>query len=92
MAATPRSGRRGETDLVLAVDRIVCDGYGSCAELLPEMISLDDWGYPILATWPVPPFLDEHARRAVDTCPVLALRLAPVPRATMAPGARRAGG
>jgi len=91
MAPTPRSGR-GETDLVLAIDRIVCDGYGSCAELLPEMISLDDWGYPILAAWPVPPFLEEHARRAVDTCPVLALRLAPVAHATMAAGARRAGG
>ena len=79
-------------DLALSVDRIVCDGYGSCAELLPEMIELDDWGYPIIAPWPVPPFLESHARRAVDTCPVLALRLTEVARATMPQGARRGGG
>jgi ferredoxin len=79
-------------DLVLAIDRIVCDGYGSCAELLPEMIELDDWGYPMIASWPVPPFLEDHARRAVDTCPVLALRLIAVSRATMAQGAKRGGG
>ncbi len=91
MAANPMA-RRTQTDLVLAIDRIVCDGYGSCAELLPEMISLDDWGYPIIAPWPVPPALEDHARRAVDTCPVLALRLAAVPRATMASGSRRGGG
>ena len=36
--------------VVLQVDRIRCDGYGMCAELLPELIELDDWGYPILTT------------------------------------------
>jgi ferredoxin len=66
-------------DVVLAVDRIACDGYGMCAELLPELIELDEWGYPIVAPGPVPGRLLGHARRAVDACPVLALRLrAPV--------------
>lgn len=64
----------------LAVNRITCDGYGMCAELLPELIALDDWGYPILRDAPVPPHLLELARRAVDVCPVLALRLDPVLR------------
>jgi ferredoxin len=59
----------------LHVDRIRCDGHGLCAELLPELIALDDWGYPILSTGPVPDHLREHARRAVAACPVLALRL-----------------
>jgi ferredoxin len=59
----------------LRIDRIRCDGHGLCAELLPEMITLDDWGYPILSAGPVPEHLREHARRAVATCPVLALRL-----------------
>ncbi|HLX34154.1 MAG TPA: ferredoxin [Candidatus Limnocylindrales bacterium] len=60
----------------LRVDRIRCDGYGMCAELLPEMIDLDDWGYPIFRSNAiVPDRLVEHARRAVDVCPVLALRL-----------------
>lgn len=61
--------------LALQVDRILCDGYGMCAELLPELIELDDWGYPMLRPAPVPSELLAHARRAVDVCPVLALRL-----------------
>ena len=60
----------------LQIDRIRCDGHGLCAELLPELISLDDWGYPILKPGNVPPSVVEHARRAVDACPVLGLRLA----------------
>ena len=59
----------------LSVDRIRCDGHGLCSELLPELVRLDDWGYPILAPGPVPPHLLEHARRAVAACPVLALAL-----------------
>ena len=61
--------------LTLAVDRIACDGRGLCAELLPELIELDDWGYPILRSTSVPDHLEAHARRAVAVCPVLALRL-----------------
>lgn len=60
----------------LQIDRIRCDGHGLCAELLPELIRLDDWGYPIIKGGPMPPSLADHARRAVDACPVLALRLA----------------
>ncbi len=63
-----------------ALDRIKCDGYGMCAEILPEMIALDDWGYPILRDAPIPGHLLDLALRAVDVCPVLALRLEPVLR------------
>ena len=59
----------------LAVDRIKCDGHGQCAELLPELIRLDDWGYPILAPVEVHDHLMPLAQRAVDSCPVLALAL-----------------
>ena len=59
----------------LRIDRIRCDGHGLCAELLPELVELDDWGYPILSGAPVPEHLREHAQRAVAACPVLALRL-----------------
>ncbi len=59
----------------LRVDPIACTGHGLCAELLPERITLDDWGYPIIDPRPVPDGLEEHARRAVDTCPKLALSL-----------------
>jgi ferredoxin len=64
---------RATTNLV--VDRIACDGFGMCAELLPELIDLDDWGYPIVRDGGVPDALMDHARRAVAVCPVLALRL-----------------
>ena len=74
---------------VLAVDRTVCDGHGACAELLPEMIRLDDWGYPILDSRLIPAGLMEHARRAVDSCPVLALRLTRAARAVAVSGNSR---
>jgi len=63
----------------LAIDRIRCDGYGMCAEMFPEGIELDDWGYPILRPGVIPDGLLPHARRAVDVCPVLALRLVNAP-------------
>ena len=59
----------------LRVDPIVCEGHGLCAELFPERIQLDDWGYPIIDSEPIPRALAGHARRAVAACPVLALRL-----------------
>ena len=63
--------------VTIAIDRITCDGRGLCAELLPELIELDDWGYPIVAPGSVPPHLVEHAKRAVTNCPVLAFKLRP---------------
>ncbi|MDQ6772706.1 MAG: ferredoxin [Candidatus Dormibacteraeota bacterium] len=59
----------------LRVDRIRCDGHGLCAELLPEWIRLDDWGFPIVAPGALPEALADHAGRAVAACPVLALSL-----------------
>lgn len=59
----------------LRVNPIACTGHGACAELLPELIVLDDWGYPILEPGPIPPELEAHARRAADACPTLALML-----------------
>jgi len=59
----------------LRVNPIACEAHGMCAELLPELIVLDDWGYPIVDGDPVPPELLDHARRAADACPTLALLL-----------------
>jgi ferredoxin len=63
----------------LQVNPIACSGHGMCAELLPELISLDEWGYPLIADRPVPPALTRKARRAVTDCPALALRLLNTP-------------
>jgi ferredoxin len=57
------------------VNRVACTGHGVCAELLPELIALDEWGYPLIADGAVPARLARAARRAVTDCPALALRL-----------------
>lgn len=66
-------------DQRLRVDWPACQAHGLCAELLPELVDLDEWGYPVL-TGEVPDPLLEHARRAVAVCPTLALRLVRQPR------------
>jgi len=68
--------------LRLEVNPIACAGHGLCADLLPELIELDEWGFPIIHER-VPASLASHARRAVSACPALALKL------TRAPAARR---
>jgi ferredoxin len=57
----------------LRINPIACEAHGVCAELLPELIRLDDWGYPIIDESEVPPDLLGLAWRAVDACPTLAV-------------------
>jgi ferredoxin len=64
------------TGPALQVDPIGCRAHGLCAELLPGYVTLDEWGYPILPTGPVPPERLAAARAAVRECPTLALRIA----------------
>ncbi len=59
----------------LRLNPIACDAHGLCAELLPECISLDEWGFPVLDRGPILADLLPHARQAVTACPTLALRL-----------------
>jgi ferredoxin len=59
----------------MTVNPITCVGHGLCADLFPERITLDDWGYPIIDPRPIPAHLQAHARRAVAACPTLALML-----------------
>lgn len=61
----------------LIVNPIECAGHGACAELLPELIMLDEWGYPVIADGLVPAALERDARAAVRACPALALKLRP---------------
>jgi ferredoxin len=65
-----RAGR-----LRLRVNPVTCDGHGICAELLPELVSLDDWGYPMPVVAEVPAELEGHAQRAAQQCPTLAIIL-----------------
>ena len=57
----------------------VCTGAGYCAEIVPELVSLDDWGFPVVDGRPVEDGgIVQHARRAAAMCPRLALLLEPV--------------
>lgn len=75
-------------ETVVRVDPIRCTAHGMCAELLPERIWLDDWGYPVIDGEPLSAEIMDHARRAAAACPVFALRLervsAPVARDAVA--------
>jgi ferredoxin len=62
--------------LRLVIDPIACESHGLCAELLPELIELDEWGDPLMHEAAVPVQLERLAARAVSVCPTLALRLA----------------
>ena len=76
--------RGSRQQAALNVDFTVCDAHGLCAELLPELIGLDEWGYPMIRG-AVPPGLIPDARRAVAACPVMALRLVPASAPAAAP-------
>jgi ferredoxin len=53
----------------ISIDPAACDAYGYCAELLPEAITLDEWGYPMLDGTPLGPELLAAAKRAARDCP-----------------------
>ncbi len=58
------------SELRLTVDPVACDAFGFCAELLPEIVGLDEWGYPVVAPGEaVPPHLAKLARQAARSCP-----------------------
>jgi len=63
----------------LHIDWTRCDGHGSCAELLPQLLAVDDFGFPAVRTGErdplVPGRLEEAALHAVRNCPLMALRL-----------------
>jgi len=60
----------------LVVDPVRCDGYGHCHELAPELVTLDEWGYPIITANAFPGNdreLMRSAQLAVRGCPRMAL-------------------
>lgn len=59
----------------VVIDRVACTGHGVCAAVLPEHVSLDEWGYPILH--PAGPVDPESGTAAVRLCPARALTLLP---------------
>ena len=63
----------------LHIDWTRCDGHGSCADLLPEVLDVDDFGFPVVRSGERDAAVarrdETAARHAVRSCPVLALKL-----------------
>jgi ferredoxin len=74
-AALPAAVTAGVTMLRISIDPVACDAYGYCAELLPEAITLDEWGYPVVDGKPLPAELVAVAKRAARDCPRRAITL-----------------
>lgn len=61
----------------ISVDASLCEGYGNCARIAPELFALDDAGYSeVRDQGDVPPDRETVARHAVDDCPMAAIRAA----------------
>ena len=59
----------------VTLDPSACDGFGFCAEILPEVLSLDEWGFPFVGDGDIQGSLLRPARQAVRSCPRRALML-----------------
>jgi ferredoxin len=89
------TGREAGPGPSLRVNPIACEAHGLCIELLPELISRDPWGFPVVTPGPVPGDLLPLAKRAAALCPTLALLLtqeekAPAPASSREDGDGRA--
>jgi NADH:ubiquinone oxidoreductase subunit F (NADH-binding)/ferredoxin len=75
------AGDGESTGTRLTVDWTRCKGHGLCSRLVPELVQLDEHGYPEVLAATVPFWLARDARQAVQMCPAMALTLAPEPPA-----------
>ncbi|MFD0686892.1 NADH-quinone oxidoreductase subunit NuoF family protein [Actinomadura fibrosa] len=59
----------------VAIDWSRCDGHGLCAYLVPELIQLDRYGFPVVLNSDIPSWMERDVQKAVAMCPALALRV-----------------
>ena len=63
----------------LVLDPIACDGRGMCHDAAPDLITLDEWGYPLLPGGtlraPISARDRKAATEATHACPLLALHM-----------------
>ena len=58
----------------VSVNSSLCEGYGNCARIAPELFELDESGYSqVTNDGDVPPAQESLARHAVDDCPMAAI-------------------
>lgn len=63
----------------LLLNPTICDGRGMCHDAAPDLIELDEWGYPLLPGGTLRADLRKTqlkpAEDATHACPVLALHI-----------------
>lgn len=59
----------------VAIDWSRCDGHGLCAYIVPELIQLDRYGFPVVLGSDIPSWMERDVQKAVAMCPALALRV-----------------
>ena len=59
----------------ISIDRSLCNGYGVCEALAPDVFELDQDGFAVLRTGVSD---DEAVREACDSCPMGAISIARV--------------
>lgn len=74
---TSAASREAKAGMRSRVNPLDCVAHGICVQLLPEWISIEEWGYPVVNDPELPPEVVEGVRRAASHCPVLALGLDP---------------
>ena len=68
-----------KTPPTLVLNPIMCDGRGMCHDAAPDLIDLDEWGYPLLPGHGLRAELSRAQMKAAEdathACPVLALHI-----------------
>ncbi|MCX6431555.1 MAG: ferredoxin [Actinobacteria bacterium] len=68
-----------KTPPTLVLNPIMCDGRGMCHDAAPDLIDLDEWGYPLLPSHGLRAELSRAQMKAAEdathACPVLALHI-----------------
>ena len=65
--------RMGHGAVSMRVNPKLCEGIGMCAHLAPDIITIDPWGFPVLARGPLTSAQVRQARKAFNGCPKRAL-------------------
>ena len=59
------------------VDSDLCEGYGTCAVVAPELFRLDEWGFAeVVGEGEVAAEYEDAAGRALHECPMNAISVA----------------
>lgn len=63
----------------LVLNPTLCDGRGMCHDAAPDLIGIDEWGYPLLPGAQLRASIDKRDIRAAEAathaCPLLALHI-----------------